>query len=109
MKVIGFALFAAAMALASCAAPTRENIRPALIANLCAAEADVAEIIMKKRQAGVPQSEVLNSFHQSRTDSAAVVRRLVAAAYASPRTDDAAGAVDRFKKEQTARCLRVTH
>ena len=107
MKVIGFAFFA--MALTSCAAPTGENIRPVLIANLCHAEADIAGLIMKKRQAGAPQSEVLNSFHESRPDSLAVIRRLVTAAYASPRTDDVADAVDRFKKEQTARCFRVTH
>ena len=110
MKVIGFAFLGAAVALTSCAAPTAENIRPALIANLCRAEADMAGIIMKKRQAGAPQSEVLNSFgHESRRETAAIVRRLVAAAYAHPRTDDAAAAVERFKTEQSARCLRVTH
>ena len=109
MNMFRFTFLAAGLALTSCAAPTGGSIRPTLIANLCHAEADIAEIIMKKRQAGAPQSEVLNSFHESRPDSVAVIRRLVSAAYATPRTDDAADAVDRFKKEQTARCFRVTH
>lgn len=109
MKAIRFALIAATMALASCAPRAHENIRPALVADLCEAEANLAGIIMEKRQTGAPQSEVMTTvLGHARPEVQGRLRRIVAAAYASPRAADVTETVDRFKKEQIAQCFRIT-